>query len=47
MSEIRSKFDKADMIVKASSTMPTVGDFVLQAVKDNKQRHEQCKDSYC
>lgn len=42
MSEIRSKFDKADMIVKSKFNYANrLADFVLQAVKDNKQRHEQ------
>lgn len=42
MSEIRSKFDKADMIVKSKFNYANrLAAFVLQAVKDNKQRHEQ------
>ena len=42
MSEIRSKFDKADMIVKTKFNYANrLAAFVLQAVKDNKQRHEQ------
>ena len=42
MSEIRSKFDKADLIVKSKFNYANrLADFVLQAVKDNKQRHEQ------
>jgi ATP-dependent exoDNAse (exonuclease V) beta subunit len=42
MSEIRSKFDKADMLVKTKFNYANrLAAFVLQAVKDNKQRHEQ------
>ena len=42
MSEIRSKFDKADMIVKGKFNYANkLAAFVLQAVKDNKQRHEE------
>ena len=42
MSEIRSKFSKADMIVKGKFNYANrLAAFVLQAVKDNKQRHEQ------
>ena len=42
MSEIRSKFDKADMIVKTKFNYANrLADFVLQSVADNKQRHEQ------
>ena len=41
MSEIRSKFDKAEMIVKSKKNYANrLADFALQAVKDNKQRHE-------
>ncbi len=42
MSEIRSKLDKSDMLVKSKFNYANrLADFVLQAVKDNKQRHEQ------
>jgi hypothetical protein len=41
MSEIRSKFDKAEMIVTAKSNYANrLAQFVLQTVSDNKQRHE-------
>ncbi|MFH0854332.1 MAG: hypothetical protein V1891_02475 [bacterium] len=41
MSEIRSKFDKAEMIVKSKNNYANrLAAFVLQAVQDNKQRHE-------
>lgn len=41
MSEIKTKFDKAQMIVRAKKNYANrLADFVLQAVKDNKQRHE-------
>lgn len=41
MSEIRSKFDKAEMIVKSKNNYANrLAAFVLQAVEDNKQRHE-------
>lgn len=42
MSEIRSKFDKADMLVKSKKNYANrLADFVLSAVKENKDRHEQ------
>jgi hypothetical protein len=42
MSEVKSKFDKTDMIVKGKFNYANkLADFVLQAVKDNKQRHEE------
>lgn len=42
MSEIRSKFDKADMLVKSKKNFANLlADFVLSAVKANKDRHEQ------
>ncbi len=41
MSEIRSKFDKADMLVRAKTNYANrLASFVLQAVKLNKDRHE-------
>jgi len=41
MSEIRSKFDKADMLVRAKNNYANkLASFVLQAVKSNKDRHE-------
>ncbi|MDP2874404.1 MAG: hypothetical protein Q8N84_03900 [bacterium] len=41
MSDIRSKFNKADMIVKAKSNYANrLASFVLQAVKLNKDRHD-------
>lgn len=41
MSDVRSKFDKADMIVKAKSNFANrMAAFVLQAVCENKARHE-------
>lgn len=41
MSEIRSKFDKAEMIVKSKNNYANrLAAFVLQAVEDNQQRHE-------
>lgn len=41
MSEVRSKFDKAGMIVKSKYNFANrLANFVLQAVQDNKQRHE-------
>lgn len=41
MSEVKTKFNKAQMIVRAKSNYANrLADFVLQAVKDNKQRHE-------
>ncbi len=41
MSEIRSKFDTADMIVKSKTNYANrLAAFVLQAVADNKARHE-------
>jgi len=42
MSEIRSKFDKADMVVKAKFNYANrLTAFVLQSIPDNKQRHEE------
>ena len=42
MSEVRSKFDKTDMIVKAKFNYANkLAAFVLQAVPNNKQRHEE------
>ena len=42
MSEIRSKFDKADMIVRAKTNFANrLTAFVLQSIPDNKQRHEE------
>src|ERR1035437_10026976 len=42
MSEIRSKFDKADMVVRSKFNFANrLADFVLQSVPDNKQRHEE------
>jgi ATP-dependent exoDNAse (exonuclease V) beta subunit len=41
MSDIRSKFNKADMLVKAKNNYANrLASFVLQAVKNNKDRHE-------
>lgn len=41
MSEVRSKFDTADMIVKSKTNYANrLAAFVLQAVADNKARHE-------
>ena len=41
MSDIRSKFDTADMIVKSKTNYANrLAAFVLQAVPDNKARHE-------
>src|SRR3990167_9436557 len=41
MSEVRSKFDKADMIVKSKTNYANrLAAFVLQTVSDNKARHE-------
>ena len=41
MSEVRSKFDTADMIVKSKTNFANrLAGFVLQAVSDNKARHE-------
>ena len=41
MSEIRSKFDKADMLVRAKNNFANkLASFVLQAVRANKDRHE-------
>lgn len=41
MSEVKTKFDKAQMIVRAKSNYANrLAHFVLQTVKDNKQRHE-------
>lgn len=41
MSDVRSKFDTADMIVKAKSNYANrLAAFVLQAVSENKARHE-------
>lgn len=42
MSEIRSKFDKADMIVNSKFNYANrLTAFVLQSIPDNKQRHEE------
>ena len=42
MSEIKSKFDKAQMIVKSKHNYANeLARFALQAVKENKQRHEE------
>ena len=41
MSEIKSKFDKTDMIVRSKSNFANdLADFVLRGVTDNKARHE-------
>ena len=41
MSEVKTKFNKAQMIVRAKKNYANrLAEFVLQAVKDNKQRHE-------
>jgi len=41
MSEIRSKFDKTDMIVKSKHNFANgLAEFVLRSVTDNKERHE-------
>jgi ATP-dependent exoDNAse (exonuclease V) beta subunit len=41
MSEIRSKFDKTDMIVRSKSNFANkTAEFVLRSVPDNKERHE-------
>ncbi len=41
MSEIKSKFDKTDMIVRSKSNFANdIADFVLRGVTDNKTRHE-------
>jgi hypothetical protein len=42
MSEIKSKFSKANMVVKGKENFATrLTKFVLQSVPDNKQRHEE------
>lgn len=42
MSEVKSKFDKADMIVKSKENFANhLADFVLPSVAENKQRHEE------
>ena len=42
MSEIKSKFDKADMIVKSKNNFANhLAEFVLPSVAENKQRHEE------
>ncbi|MEK7213490.1 MAG: hypothetical protein AAB637_00025 [Patescibacteria group bacterium] len=42
MSEIKSKFDKADMIVKAKNNFANhLAEFVLPSVFENKHRHEE------
>src|SRR3990167_2163641 len=42
MSEIKSKFDKADMIVKSKENFANhLAAFVLKAVTENKARHEE------
>ncbi|MDO8567012.1 MAG: PD-(D/E)XK nuclease family protein, partial [bacterium] len=41
MSEIRSKFDKTDMIVKSKSNYANkIAEFVLRSVPDNQGRHD-------
>lgn len=41
MSDVRSKFNKADMIVKSKTNYANkLAEFVLQSVSDNKARHE-------
>ncbi|MBI2676675.1 MAG: PD-(D/E)XK nuclease family protein [Candidatus Yanofskybacteria bacterium] len=41
MSEIKTKFDKSQMIVRSKSNYANrLADFVLQTVKDRKKRHE-------
>ena len=41
MSEIRSKFDKTDMIIKSKSNFANkTAEFVLHSVVENKERHE-------
>lgn len=42
ISEVRSKFDRAQMIVRAKKNYANeLAGFVLQSVTDNKQRHEE------
>jgi hypothetical protein len=42
MSEIKSKFDKADMIVKSKENFANyLASFVLKAVVNNRERHEE------
>lgn len=42
MSEIKSKFDKAEMIVKSKENFANhLAEFVLPSVKENKHRHEE------
>lgn len=42
MSEIRSKFDKAEMIVRSKSNYANqLASFILPSVSDNNQRHEK------
>ncbi|MDP3962596.1 MAG: hypothetical protein Q8Q03_01900 [bacterium] len=42
MSEIKSKFDKSEMIVKSKNNFANhLAEFVLPSVKENKQRHEE------
>ena len=42
MSEVRSKFDKSNMIVKGKENFATkLTTFVIQGVVENKQRHEE------
>lgn len=42
MSEIKSKFDKAEMLVKSKNNYANrLAAFILQSVQDNKQRHEK------
>lgn len=42
ISEVRTKFDKAQMIVRGKRNYANrLADFVLQAVKDNARRHEE------
>ena len=41
MSEIRSKFDKTDMIIRSKSNFANkTAEFVLRSVPENKERHE-------
>jgi transposase-like protein len=42
MSEIKSKFNKAEMLVKSKNNYANqLASFVIQSVQDNKQRHEK------
>ncbi len=41
MSEIKSKFDKTDMIIRSKSNFANkIAEFVLRSVPDNKERHD-------